>query len=469
MVKRLPIEKAGFVLSLGVLAFLYGYLTRWHEWFPNDLLEQASRQASQTRIASHLSPNFVNPAVYDRSGARVVAPDSMQPGVTLVTSLWQVDGTWRMGVRLLDRDGTPVHRWNLNTSNLFPGAPHQRRHRYLHGTYLYPDGDLVLNVEYQGTVRLDACGAVEWTLSEPTHHSIHRADDGSFWIAGHSTQPQRTSPAHPNGYPGLDEPVWVDEILRVSERGDVLQRINVLDVLYANDLARYVVKAHQPQGERDGPTSRDVTHLNDVEPLSAEMADAYPLFEAGDLAVSLRNAHLVFVFDPDTNEVKWHASDPFILQHDPDFMGDGWIGVFDNNRDFTRRGTMLGGSRIVAMQPHTDSTRVLFPTPHADSFYTHAGGKWQHLANGNLLLTEARPGRVVEVTRTGRTVWEWIRSSHNGSDVATVLEGTRYPLTPEQVASWSCGPNSPGTTQTEVRKKASGRTLSTGPRPRTRF
>jgi hypothetical protein len=41
------------------------------------------------------------------------------------------------------------------------------------------------------------------------------------------------------------------------------------------------------------------------------MADAVPLFDAGDRVVSVREPHLVFVLDPVTEETEWHASAPF--------------------------------------------------------------------------------------------------------------------------------------------------------------
>ncbi|WP_259228159.1 arylsulfotransferase family protein [Salinibacter ruber] len=225
----------------------------------------------------------------------------------------------------------------------------------------------------------------------------------------------------------------------MSEKGDVLKRMNVLDILYNNDLQRYISKADQPQAGTRGPLWKsDVSHINDVEPLSSSLSREYPLFDAGDLLISLRNLHLVFVLDPGSGEVKWHASDPFITQHDPDFIGGGWIGVFDNNEDFTKRGRMNGGSRIIALQPHTDSLRVLFPTKRSENFYTAIRGKWQKLENGNMLLTEANAGRVVEVAPNGETVWEWIHSPITKSRVAPVTEGTHYDLTQEDVASWPC-------------------------------
>jgi hypothetical protein len=181
---------------------------------------------------------------------------------------------------------------------------------------------------------------------------------------------------------------------------------------------------------------RSVTHQNDVEPLPERMAEEYPLFEAGDLVLSLHHIDLVLVFDPESKEVKWHSTVPFTRQHDPDFIGGGWIGIFDNNTD-GRGGEMLGGSRVVGVQPHTDSVRVLFSGKHLDRFYTNVRGKWQLLGNGNMLLTEAEAGRAVEVSPEGELVWEWIHESYD-SKVPSVTEATRYNLTKEEVASWPC-------------------------------
>jgi hypothetical protein len=168
------------------------------------------------------------------------------------------------------------------------------------------------------------------------------------------------------------------------------------------------------------------------------MADEYPLFDAGDLLLSIRDLHLVLVYDPASEQVKWHTSDPFIQQHDPDFISNGWIGVFDNNRDFTARGTMNGGSRIVAVQPHTDSVEVRFPTEHSAPFYTDTMGKWQQLESGNLLLTETKAGRVVEVAPDGRTMWEWVVQPYNESKVSRISQAVRHDLTPADVAAWPC-------------------------------
>lgn len=102
---------------------------------------------------------------------------------------------------------------------------------------------------------------------------------------------------------------------------------------------------------------------------------------------------------------------------------------------------MLGGTQLTAIQPHTDNSHVIYPRPgataHERPFYTQFGGKSQLLLNGHWIITEAGTGRVFEIDRDGRTVWEWGQERRSDGMVAEVLEGTRYSLDRNTVASWS--------------------------------
>lgn len=439
-------EKILFVLSFAVLTFVYGVAVGKWGWFPHDFLQRSVKEA-QTVVESvgWSDPGFLHAQRYGRAGTRLLQPDKVQPGLTLITSKWETDEGWMPKLKLVDRKGESVHEWSIRQEKIFDQSTLERDAPTLmwpnvHGSYLFPNGDLLVNLEYIGMARLDACGDVQWSMAEGNHHSIARADDGTFWVSGVSRTREAGSERYPDGYPGLGgRKFWLDRILQVSEDGTLMTDIKVLDILYENDLehyiSRYLESSPYPTSAEDVPT--DITHINDVEPLSASMADEYPLFEAGDLAVSVRHLNLVFVFDPETLEVKWHASEPFLHQHDPDFVGEGWIGVFSNNNDLTKDGSMLGGSTIKFVRPHTHTTEVRYPTESDQPFYTPNGGKWQQLENDNLLLTEAAAGRVLEVDSTGQTVWEWIIAPHEGK-VSSVQKATRYDLTREDVASWEC-------------------------------
>lgn len=449
---RDTLRRIGFLLSLAILTFLAGYLTREFSWFPHEPLQRAIAQGERVLADRSGPPDFTEVRAASDSAApgdaasadtldpsdATTATEDLPPALTLITSTWErEDGEWTPGVRLVDREGRVVHEWWVEPTEVFADSVHRRGtgldEQDLHGTALLPDGDLVANVEYAGTVRLDACSRVEWTLAEGSHHSIERAEDGTFWIPGITPEEPARSGHYPRGYVGLANEIYRSQVLHVGPGGRLLRRIDVLALLYDNGLERYIPKNRQQDEE-------DVVHLNDVEPLSSSMAADYPLFEAGDLLLSLRNLDLVLVFDPDTREVEWSVSRPFIMQHDPDFLGRGWIGVFDNNWDDTNNGTMLGGSRIMALKPGADSTRVLFPTPVSEHFYTAHRGKWQQLENGNRLLTESDEGRVVEVAPDGRTVWTWSVEAYSDDRVPSVTRGHRVDLTPEEVAAWPCSP-----------------------------
>lgn len=431
---RSSVERIVILLSTAVLAFFYGWSSHQLGWFPSTQMREALLQAQRLIHP----PAFVGSRVYDREGARTMDADRLQPGLTLIAKNWK-DFDWMPGLKLIDHKGRIVHEWKADLDELFPDSaiaqvadiPRAVADRPLHGVHLIANGDVIFNIGYVGTVRLDACGRVVWRLPRGGHHSVERAEDGTFWVSAVSDEVRTRTSRYPEGFPGLNNPVYHDLILQVSGDGSILRKYNILEILYANGLERYIAKGGLF-------VSEDVTHLNDVESLPRSMADNYPLFEAGDLLVSLRNLDLVFVFDPDTEEVKWHASDPFIRQHDPDFIGDGWIGVFDNNWDRTARGTMLGGSRIVALQPHTDSTTVLYRGLEEEPFHSSIMGKWQKLGNENLLLTEARASRIVEVTPGGEMVWEWVGAPYSEDAAVEVTEGTRYDLTTTDVAAWPC-------------------------------
>lgn len=433
---RGSLEKTAFVLSVALLAFGYGFAASARGWFPNDLLVTAWSQANAALSSDDDLPEYVWPRTYERQGVRIVSENEIQPGLTLISSTWR-DAGWKPGLELIDVHGRTVHRWRLDPVAVFedsldrPGAYLERVD--FHGSHLFPNGDVLVNVEPVGTVRLDACSRVLWKLAVGSHHSIARADDGSFWIPGRTSERVATSPGHPDGFPRLDQETHQDLLLRISDDGKLLDSIHLLDLLFKNGLQRHIVKQNQVGSD-------DITHLNDIEPLGADVAEEYPLFEAGDLVVSMRDLDLVLVVDPVSRRVKWHSSEPFLSQHDPDFMGDGWIGVFDNNKDGTDGGQFLGGSRIVAVQPHTDSTKVLYPTSRSDPFFTFIMGKWQRLANGNLLLTESVAARVIEATADGRTVWEWVKEPYDEERVTEVDEATRYDLTAADVAEWPCSP-----------------------------
>jgi len=435
--KTIKLEGLFFVVSIGFFALLYGFLAERYKLFPYHSLNRAVDQAEVILSSTIFTPHYLYPKVYEDHGVKTYNVNAIEPGLTLLTSFWP-EYDWKAGIKLIDLNGNTIHGWELDPSKIWPeGVPDLSDINgiYPHGTYLFPNGDILFNIEYVGLIRMDSCGLVKWRLDYPTHHSISIDDDGNFWIPGNISRVKNSNEDrnHISQYPGLAVPIAEDRLLKVSPEGEILKDIDLIKVIYENDLQRYIPKVSK---RRRG----DIFHLNDIDVLREEMAAEYPLFEKGDIAVSLKYLHLVMVLDPNTGLVKWHSTDHVIEQHDPDFTGNGWITIFDNNADYSPRGEMLGGSRIVAIQPHSGESRVAYPVNNSERFYTKAGGKWQLLENKNMLITEARAGRAFETTADGELVWEWIHQPYDNNSVTEVLEASRYAITSEQVSSWSCGP-----------------------------
>lgn len=425
------LDKLAFFASAILLIWFHGFLTSTRQWFPNDFLVQGwyQFQAVEQALLGDDHPALETRA-FNRQGARIVDDVTAHTSLTLVPSVWE-DFGWEPGLKLIDRQGVVLHEWRVDPAKVFPGQftltrPLAGLHQFHEpkNAYLFPNGDVVVIIGDTGTARLDACGQVEWRIAGVHHHSLTRSEDGSFWISGRTSQRESD--------PLLEkEAVRHDLLVQVSENGEIMRSIKVFDILEKNE---ELARRHYRYQTND-------THLNDVEPLSASMAEEYPLFEAGDLLVSLKGLNLVFVVDPQSLEVKWWTGEPFILQHDPDFVGNGWVGLFDNQFDGTDRGSRLGGSRVLAYRPHRDSMEVWFESSRTNRVYTGARGNWQLLENGNLFITESNAGRLVEVSPDGSLVWEWIHKPYGARRIFGISRAKRYDLSRETVSSWPCSPN----------------------------
>lgn len=427
------LAKTSFVLAVAVLFFAYGYGTRSFGWFPDGWIERVYHQARPFLTGAGDQAEY--PQIYGRHGLTTYDADDVKHGQMLSSTT--SGGT--PVIRLVTTAGDTLHTWNLDPPRLFPNTFTSffglNNFSSLAVSHLDSSGSVLARVSHGPAAKLDACGNVIWRLPGEFHHMSSRAEDGSFWLIEES----RGRPDYP-GLRRLDQAlrhshdsVRYDRLVHVDSAGNVVRRIDLIDVLFKNDLQEHLARVLD--------WTNDLTHTNDVEPLPARLAEEYPEFEAGDLVVSLRTPSLVLVVDPRSLEVKWHSSQHWLRQHDPDFLGNGWIGVFDNRWDGTLRGEMLGGSRIVAVQPHTDSTAVLYPTEESQLFYAPIGGSWQLLDNGNILLTQGVFNRVSQVDRNGSTVWEWIiESGTAGTGIG--LRGMRrlYDYSEETVDAWSCGP-----------------------------
>jgi hypothetical protein len=152
------------------------------------------------------------------------------------------------------------------------------------------------------------------------------------------------------------------------------------------------------QALQDEMRRRDVLHTNSVKVLSRALAPKFPLFKAGQLLISPRHLDAVAVLDPHSGKVVWAARGPWHAQHDPSFLVNGRLLLFDN----------LGstkGSRVLEYDLQRQSFPWWYSDDNGTAFYSRIRGVTQRLSNGNTLIVNSDNGEVFEVTPARERVW----------------------------------------------------------------
>ncbi|MEV8465886.1 arylsulfotransferase family protein [Fluviibacterium sp. DFM31] len=366
----------------------------------------------------HLAPLRDQPP-----GISVPLPDRVQPGVTFLVSLFDGDFT----ARLYAADGTQLYQWPIDLFEVDFDEKAHRFHTLIHGAHLYENGDILANLDGQGLMRISRCGEIVWQNALRPHHAIDIAPDGTIWTPASGEMEVEPRLA--------DTPLRFDRVRGFSPDDGALRE----DL----DLKEPLVRAGYQgivSALRNTPT--DVLHVNDVEVLRPEMAAAFPLFEAGDLMVNARNKNQIWILDGQTMDLKWWMTGPMSGAHDPDFQPDGTITLFDNRplaepRADTGWTTLLGGSRILQIDPVTRATATLWPTEGGEDFYTPFRGKHQMLDNGNVLMAETDAGRALELTPEGQIAWQYV-NAYDDTQVAWMMSAMKYPESHAAFAAQPC-------------------------------
>ncbi|MFQ5622524.1 MAG: arylsulfotransferase family protein [Paracoccaceae bacterium] len=374
-----------FLLALGT--FSLGMISVQKNWLPWQKAQEARDILRSLRKTGKILPNrSYAPRVPAASDVRYAlhAPSAVAPGMLAITRL--DPETMRYVTDLIAADGTVLHSWPIDYSRVnADGAALEMPH----GVKVLPDGSLLVGFDgVRGQARLDACGEPLWARSDAVYHHVTAADTEGYWT----------------WRAGIWDSGHDQALLRFDAKtGETLEIIDLIDEVILSDPANALSMAI-PDGfvfDREAPENgvTDIFHPNDIEPLPAAMADAFPRFSPGDLLVSLRNLNLVAVLERRTHRFLWAKHGPWVRQHDPDWQADGTITVFNNNVDRLR-------SNIVRVDPETGRAEVLFAGGGPD-FDSYIMGEHQRLENGNWLIVSAMEGRVIEVTAEGAPVREY--------------------------------------------------------------
>lgn len=265
---------------------------------------------------------------------------------------------------LIDMDGHVVHSW------VVPGVG------YLARLHLFENGDLlVLTWAPYGIMRIDSSSKPIWGFTDWPHHDFQVLPDGQICalIRSVTTRDYIESGAH----------LIDDHVVLLDSGGRELKRASLLEAFENSERWSGWVS------EDRLPHAPDVFHSNSVGVISSD-----PELR---VLLSIRSPGALAIINVDRGVIEGAMTGDWHMQHEARFVGESIL-LFDN--------LGLGDrSRVIEIDP--TNADILW-TYESERFFSKGAGAQQRLANGNTLITESNSGRILEVTRSGDAVWEYV-------------------------------------------------------------
>ncbi|MGD8891163.1 MAG: arylsulfotransferase family protein, partial [Desulfobacterales bacterium] len=270
-------------------------------------------------------------------------------------------------------------------------------HFFDDGSYLiWPYGGV-------GLFRLDSCGNIIWQQEGMYHHYFSIAD-GKLYILGLPS----------NDINKKDDQNWNhSDILNIIDvdTGEILRSTTIEEISLANlpNTDPLFYQQWQKSINDKGVLNHDFLHLNKIEVLPNSMRKQYPDLPAGALMVSARNINLIFIMDPETLRIIWHSHGNTQRQHEPKFIGDNKIAIFNNsyNGNHPNPNHKSNYSSIKTFDFKTQRWQTLYNAKPIKG-YTEIQGKFDISTNNSLLLNLSLQGRIVELRRDGKPLFEFV-------------------------------------------------------------
>lgn len=402
-----------FGVSVAFLCFVAGTAATYTDSYKS-VLRQAFAAGSALYFKVVAPPNLWFPARFDEAGVtRNDLPNGSTDLVLFTTN--------EAKAHLMNRSGEILHEWHLPFSAAWPEGAHlidpaPDEHIYWRRVHVFPNGDLLAIYEGigmspygGGMVKIDRDSNLIWKFTANVHHDFDFDEHGNIYALAHRYRNDVVA-----GIDELEPPLIEDYIAVISPDGVLLRELSIPQAI-ATSRYRGLLGLM--------PTTRgDVTHTNNLEILDGGLADRFPQFAAGQILVSMLKLNTIAVIDPDEQAVTWAAAGLTVRQHDPDFLPNGRILLFDNHGHDR---AAEGASRVVELDPDTLEVAWSYAGSETEPLFSENRASQQRLANGNTFITESTAGRLLEVTPTGDIVWEYVtpRRYDGGDEISIVCSG----------------------------------------------
>ncbi len=283
---------------------------------------------------------------------------------------------------LIDMQGNVVHRW----AGKEPGKGDWQH------VEMCKNGDLLVVAKNRMLIRLDWDSKVKWQRKMRAHHDVAVDEDGTIYAL---SRENRLVFWH-----GIPLPILSDCVVVLSPDGEIKKKIYIDDLVKEQFTLRTILKEYKPIMDADF----DIMHTNSIEIVDRNIEG---FCKKGDWLISMRNLDFVGVVDAKKKESVWSwGPGELEEQHQPALLKNGNVLIFDN-----RPGKK--SSRIVELNPLTRKIEWEYESDPPEEVFSRRRGGSQRLPNGNTLITETNRGRVFEITREGKVVWEFYNPDTN--------------------------------------------------------
>jgi hypothetical protein len=416
----IPSRHLGKVLAcvsvLGVvgLSYVFGAAVMFFQLPSSEFLSEAFTGGKAWHERGQPAANpFVPPDVDERQGVSLDKPGQTYDGFTLFTTTLGARAT------LLNMRGKVVHQWELPFRQAWPRPPHVQHplgDAQIHWfrCHLFPNGDLLAVYQSDsdtpsgyGLVKLNKDSRVLWTYDCRVHHDLDVDEKGTIYTLTHQLKREA-----PSGLEYLPTPYVADSLVVLSPDGREVESVSVEEAFRDSAYAFLQSTAIAEQAIAREPAQLtssfeafaqaakgDLFHTNSVRVLTAARARQFPLFQPGQVLLSLRSLHAVAVLDVRKRSVVWAALGPWRIQHDADFLDNGHLLLFDNHG-------WGKGCRVIEYDPVTQAVPWAYADADPALFHAAFRGMSQRLPNGNTLIVDPDNRRLFEVTRGKEVVWE---------------------------------------------------------------
>lgn len=314
----------------------------------------------------------------DKSGVTEFNSKLASAGVTLYCSEDE------QSAHLLDMMGNTLH--SFTDKRFF------RKKQNWHYVRTYQDDEFLVLIYLREILRIGWDSKIKKRYNVPAHHDIAVAEDGTFYTLMNEII----------DLPELSEnaPVRNDLLVSIREDGEIVKKASFVKMIIQNKDLLDLVRNRETMYDVGG--SWDVFRTNSIEIINRDIfAGNHKLFKKGNVLCCVRNQDIIVVIDVEKEEFVWHWQlEEGSLPHHASLLENGNILLFDN-------GVNRRSSKVLELNPATKEIEWEYQGDPPESFYTETRGSAQRLPNGNTLITESGKGRVFEITKDGKIVWEF--------------------------------------------------------------